>query len=185
MMAVVLGGGPTVWEDLVKATAIRVPDCVIATNDAGAYYPGHIHHWVTLHSEKMPKWWDDRLRAGHPPPDEVWFHAPSAKFVLPHRTTSDWGGSSGLLATKLALELGYDKIVLCGIPMEDGPHFHTETRMVGTGRYWRAWEENASQLADKVRSYVGRTAQLLGKPDEVWLEERKDADGAQGSTRLG
>jgi len=131
----------------------------------------------------MAAWWDQRLRAGLPPPGQVWFHRAAYKeFLLPHQFTEEWGGSSGLLATKVALELGCDRIVLCGVPMESTPHFHIPLPLKGAGRYRRAWVERVGQLTGKVRSMSGWTAQFLGEPDEVWLlNKRKNADGAEGS----
>lgn len=183
MIAAILGGAEGVWQEIGALQHMVRPDIIIATNDAGAHYIGHIDHWVTLHPEKMAAWWDQRLRAGLPPPGQVWFHrAASREFVLPHLHTPEWGGSSGLFAVKVAMEIGCEKIILCGIPMEGTPHFHVPAPLKGVGRYRRAWEERVGQLAENVRSMSGWTAQLLGQPDEVWLRDtRKNADGAEGS----
>jgi len=158
-------------------------DCIIATNDAGVVYPGHLNHWVTLHPEKMPAWWDQRLRHRLEPPDKVWFHRESSEFILPHEVLPDWGGSSGLLATQVALKLGSKKIVLCGVPMESTQHFFSERKLLGVTRYREGWVNYLSELTERVRSMSGWTAQLLGEPDDVWLKTQgENADGAQSST---
>lgn len=182
MTTVVLGGAPSVWDELSDLMQMTRVDCVVATNEAGAYCALRVNHWVTLHHEKMKDWWDLRMRNGYSPPDKVWFHAPSRHFVLPHESTGEWGGSSGLFGVKIALELGHKRIVVCGMPLIDGPHFHTEQKMTGCKRYRRAWEAHVEELAPFVRSMSGWTKELLGEPDEFWLTTQgENADGAQGS----
>lgn len=89
-----------------------------------------------------------------------------------------WGGhgTSGLGAVLVGLGLGYDQIVLCGMPLDDGPH--------NGEPHWRAcrfkskeaagsvdddrdghWKR-AIQLAfdGKVKSMSGRTKNWLGSP---------------------
>lgn len=89
-----------------------------------------------------------------------------------------WGGhgTSGLGAVLVGLGLGYDRIVLCGLPLDDGPHNGEPP--------WRktafATSEAAGSVTDdrdshwkraielgfdkKVRSMSGRTRAWLGAP---------------------
>lgn len=177
-LAVILGGARSVWEDLDRLKALRVPDIVIATNDAGAHYTGEVHHWVSLHFEKMPEWIADRAQRNLPPAHRYWFHegAGSSRFTLPapHDRLDDWGGSSGLFAVRVALTLAASRVVLAGVPMdaEDG-HFFDHKRWEFAGRYRQAWTRRQVEIAPFVRSMSGWTAGLLGEPSEAWLNNKE------------
>lgn len=98
-----------------------------------------------------------------------------AKWIWP------WGGhgTSALGATVIGIALGYDKIVLCGVPLDDGPHngephwrkcaFATseaagpkDAGFNGMDRHWK----RAIELGfdGKVKSMSGRTKAWLGEP---------------------
>lgn len=179
MLGVILGGARSVWEDLDNLCALRKPDVIIATNDAGAYYSGPVHHWVTLHYEKLPRWKADRAARELPPAECYWVHEGatiprSAPFDSQTRTVADLGGSSGLFGVKVGATLGLRKIVLAGVPMEpeDG-HFFDHKRWEFATRYRQAWTRHHQEFAPIVRSMSGWTAALFGKPDEVWLQTKE------------
>lgn len=83
-------------------------------------------------------------------------------------------GTSGLGAALVATALGYRRIVLCGIPLDDGPHngepswrktgFASSEAAGGvrTDRnvYW--WKAREMAFENKVRSMSGRTKTWLG-----------------------
>lgn len=85
------------------------------------------------------------------------------------------GATSGLGAALIGFALGYDQIVLCGIPLDDGPHngeppwrkcrFTAEAANSGDSGINRHWKM-ARDLAFKgrVRSMSGRTRGWLGEP---------------------
>ena len=88
-----------------------------------------------------------------------------------------WGGfgTSALGACIVAVGLGYDRIVLCGIPLDESPHngeppwrrtgFRTEAAdSVGAGinRYWQRARDLAFE--GKIKSMSGRTRDWLGEP---------------------
>ena len=109
------------------------------------------------------------------------FNAPQQTHSITQGCKWTWpfGGhaTSGFGATLVAVGLGYDKIVLCGMPLNDGHHngeppwrqtqFTNEAAdTVGTGmnKYW----EHGKKLAfeNKVRSMSGRTRDWLGDAKE-------------------
>jgi hypothetical protein len=90
-----------------------------------------------------------------------------------------WGGhaTSGLGAALVGIGLGYDEIVLCGIPLEDGPHngeppwrrtaFTREAAgsvETGENSHWKAARKLAFE--GRVTSMSGRTRKWLGAPLE-------------------
>lgn len=165
--ALVLGGARTVWDDADRALDMAEFDAVLAVNDIGAHWSGKIHHWCTLHCEKLPAWEADRRARGHPGGYVRWGHKADQRV---DRHTSDWRGSSGLFAAKVALELGYERIVLAGVPMAAGEaHFFDGGAWTPAGRYLSAWNQHRADLAGRVRSMGGWSAELLGVPDDGWL----------------
>lgn len=180
----ILGGAASVWADFAAACEIAHPHLVIATNDAGALAES-VDHWCTLHPEKFQEWSSQRSSAGLAPAGAIWFHKEQRASLqgtgyVEHKITEDWGGSSGLFAVKVALELGVDKIILCGVPMTaQGAHFFDDAEWRWSGRYQTGWTNHLPDIADKVRSVSGWTEQLLGRPDRVWLNRKDNASGDQ------
>lgn len=86
-----------------------------------------------------------------------------AKF-LPHQFVS---GSSGLFAVKVALiDLGYEDVVLCGVPMTATPHFDDNVPWPEVDLFKLGWEQALPQIDGRVRSMSGWTRELLGAPNE-------------------
>ena len=165
--ALVLGGAKSVWQDAERALEMAEFDAVIATNDAGARWSGRLDHWCTLHREKLPRWEKERRLRGYPGGYVRWGHAADKRV---DRVTTDWRGSSGLFAVKVAIELGYSRIVLAGVPMAaDGAHFFSDEAWTAARGYLSAWNVRAKEMAGRVRSMSGWTARLLGEVDERWL----------------
>lgn len=109
----------------------------------------------------------------------------SGEFGAPQNTHScndgakwrwPWGGhgTSGLGAALVGVGLGYEKIVLCGLPLDDGPHngephwrkcrFATSeaagSKDGGPDSHWKRARDEG--FDGKVRSMSGRTKDWLG-----------------------
>lgn len=171
MKAVVLGGAPSVWSDLEQTLAIITPDLVIGTNHAARDYAGHVDHWVSFHAELLPRWIAQREAEGRTPASALWTVERPLKVDLELRKAANWGGSSGLLAVTVGLLLGCDRIALCGVPLDIRVgHYDNAKPWTEGGAYRKAWITHKPEMAGKVRSFSGWTAELLGKPTKEWLE---------------
>lgn len=89
--------------------------------------------------------------------------------------------SSGIFAAKVAIDDGFERIVLAGIPMtKEAGHFLPKTKNVNGEIRSTIWNQRQNFmpgfeiakkfLIGKVRSMSGYTAQVLGTPDRAWLE---------------
>lgn len=174
--ALVLGGAACVWSDVEAALNLGEFDGVIGCNDIGIVWPGAMDAWVSLHSMNFPAWSARRGREGRPPHRHIIGHAeagPTAPVDL--RTEyrfpgQDRSGSSGLFALKVALvDLGFDKAVLCGVPMDARPHFFDGKAWDACADHRKGWEQARPAILDRARSMSGWTAKLLGTPDTIWL----------------
>lgn len=171
--ALVLGGADCLWDD-VEAVEQLIgkpwPGPVVACNEAGAHWPRRLHHWATFHPENFAQWETLRRQLGHPPGYVRWSNRNVPEQA--DRLVQDWGGgSSGLIAVNVAMDMGW-RSVLCGVPLEERPHFHDRD----DGRPWKyanvhikRWERNQQKLQGKVKSMSGATRQLLGAPTAQWL----------------
>jgi hypothetical protein len=169
----VIGGAACVWEDVEAALSLSEFDGVIACNDAGADWAGKLDAWVSLHPEKFPVWQRKREANGYARAALHIGHKidPSVDRVVDYRWPGMKGsGSSGLYAAKVALELGFDRIVLCGVPMEAAQaHYFDRKTWNAVQGFKPAWLTARPHIANAVRSMSGWSAQFVGKPSENWL----------------
>lgn len=172
-VAFILGSALCLHDDFKAALSSFQPSSIIAVNEAGRDYEGVLDHWVSMHPPLLIKWieerrdWDVPLFTG-----TVWTprHITLPKGLIASRAES-WGGSSGLLAVTVALGLGFEKIILCGVPMERlGAHYFNKDRPWNdAGIYKASWKRNLDKIAPTVRSMSGWTKELLGAPSLEWV----------------
>ena len=102
-------------------------------------------------------------------------HAHSISEGAKNRWPFGGHGTSGLGACLVGLGLGYDKIVLCGVPLDNGPHngepswrrctFTREASSTadnGPNNHWRRARDLI--FRGRVKSMSGRTREWLGEP---------------------
>lgn len=164
-IAVVLGGAARAFDELSRASQIQPVRYLVAVNDAACHYPGRLDAFVTLHPEKLSGWLGARRTAGLPEPATVIAHtaAPHVTEVVDYQWPGQTGsGSSGLFATKIALERTALPVVLCGVPMDaDRAHFFNDQPWDQVTQFRDAWVAMKPHLT-RVRSMSGWTAGLLG-----------------------
>lgn len=169
--ALVLGDAACVREDAEAALKLFKPTVVAAANNIGIEWPGHLDYWFTLHPGACIDWpgivdaTRRRVKAGRNKP-QIWAHKAAGGI---DRHTPDWGGSTGLLGCKGLIEMGFERIVLAGVPMNTTPHFYSNQPWRQVERYRQAWTRQLADLAPFVRSMSGWTQELLGAPDPDWL----------------
>lgn len=176
--ALALGGANCLHRDLIEyLTDHGNPDGVVACNEAGAEWPGELNAWVSLHPRYFEqKGWVAKREANGYPPCRRYFGHVGAKldgatvepvgYMLPGQEKT---ASSGIFAAKVALiDLGFDRVVLCGVPMDERPHFHgADNWTKGTrARDFRVQLEKVdSDVLARMRSMSGWTRDFLGGPD--------------------
>lgn len=175
-----LGSASCVWADVEAALDLGEFSGVVGCNDVGVHWPGVMDAWVSLHASQFRMWVERRRRRGLDPHNMLVGHAdergnPQPKAQVDLSTAyrfpgQDRSGSSGLFAGKVALDdLGFDKIVFCGVPMTATPHFTDAVAWSAAAEHRKGWQQSAPHLKDRARSMSGWTAELLGTPDEDWL----------------
>lgn len=177
-IVVCVGGAKCGPGDLAAARELlgSRPYALAACNDAGIDLPGPLRLWATLHPEKMGDWARRRTEAGHSL-DGTWLVGSEGgrKSHVHALIARGASGSSGLFVAKVArVDLGFSRVILCGIPMDAQPNRYRrlENGWRDFDRYRKGWHEAAADpgFAMHVRSMSGWTAELLGCPDAAWLD---------------
>ena len=176
MLAMVLGSGECLWDDVEAFRALHTkPGIIVACNDAVAHWPDRLTAACSLHPDKIAGWLRARERAGFAEPD--WAFADCASGAgfgydeTPYRFAGQTAsGSSGLFALKVALEdLGATRAVLCGVPMDTRAHFHVGGPWGGARRHQIGWRQALPAIAGRARSMSGWTRDMLGGPTQSWM----------------
>ena len=171
-IALILGGAPSVWEDLERAQALTAgrETIIVATNHAGRLYRGHIDGWATLHPEAFAAWRADRAARG--------LNTDYRAFMPRARGGVDAevrllcrSGSSGMYAAEVAvMAMGAAGAILCGVPIDAAAgHIHDPGDWEKAPLYRPAFVA-AKAEGFPVRSMSGWTRDLLGEPDAGWLD---------------
>lgn len=160
MKALICGGAACVWDDL-RAYGPH-SGIVLAVNDILAVYPHRVDHFASLHCEKLSRWSAEREKRGGNMDFVTWTRPEKGGA---DRLLSGWsGGSSGMFAVGVALDLGCTSVVLCGVPMTADPHFFGGAPWDACMIHREAWERRLPDMQGKVFSMSGWTQELLGAP---------------------
>lgn len=171
MIAICLGGAPSVWSDLKRAKALigGREHLIIACNHMGFLYPGHLDAWATLHPELLEDWRAKRGSAGFNTDYEAFIHArkPGARGEV---VKQGWYGSSGLYMAQVALgALACSGAILCGVPQDvDAGHITGAETWPYVDRYRPGFLQAKSDGAN-IRSMSGWSAGVFGEPNADWI----------------
>jgi hypothetical protein len=171
----VLGSANCLFDDVDRALDMAEFDGVVACKGAGLAWTGTLEAWVSLHPARLPDDIAERRRLGYPDAGRTYGHCPTSgvshdlPYLFDNCKTS---GSSGLFAVKVAMEeFGYDRLVLCGIPMQrEYGRLDNKQMWAGSRLFMRGWEEAMPHIKNSVRSMSGWTKALLGEPTPRWLD---------------
>lgn len=157
----------TVWNDYDKVRPWKGE--IMAVNDVGQHLHDRVRHWVTLHAEYAPGWMAFRRGHLYGSGDIPMWHGHKAKPGIDVVwEMAQLGGTSGLFAVFIGLLLGYDEIVLAGIPMNGAGHYF-DPHWYGSNFDDKAtklvWEWSKTNVFEgRVTSLSGWTKELLGAP---------------------
>lgn len=165
----VIGSASCVWDDLARYD-YQGHD-LMAVNDMMMHFPGRLDYGATCHPEKLPGW---TFFQGFEASKKSWPPMETHSHINYHAVNWYWpihrdGGTSGLFGVTVGLLMGYDQIVIAGIPCDDSPRFfdppNKNHQQFKRDTVLREWQEAAALLfKGKVKSLSGRTKELLGEP---------------------
>jgi hypothetical protein len=171
MIALILGGAPSVWADLAEAQALLGRrHIIVAANLAGIHHKGPLHAWASLHPDLFTEW---RAQRKGPAADRYFAPAGPRTPGWADQVEERWPGSSGLYAAQVSLlEMGASGAVLCGIPMERSAGHFTDpgAAWADTADYQRAFASALPEIGGRVRSMGGWTQDMFGRPTTAWID---------------
>lgn len=170
-IAIVVGGATNVFDDIARTRDLLNGHKAewFVVNDMIPMFEGECIV-ATLHPTRIKAWIDERAKKGHPKPKAVWCNIRDDRTKLITNIIEDWRGSSGMYAARVALHLGYDRIILCGVPMDPKMgNVRGTQKWDGQGQFVGGWIDHHNDLAPYVRSWSGWTKQRLGAPDGAFL----------------
>ena len=169
----VLGSANCLRDDIATALRLSEFEGVVAAKHAGIEWSGELDAWVSLHPDRWVPLIAERRELGYPPSSRLFGHISvegvcegvNYKFNGQRRS-----GSSGLFAAKVAIDLGFDRLVLCGIPLEkEKGRIDGKDHWNGAYSFRQGFLEAIPTLAGRARSMSGWTQVILGTPTSEWL----------------
>ena len=169
----IVGDGPTAYDDLEAWWDMEIPHHTLCVSFVARWFPCDFEYFYTWHGEdygqvRWPQTWFLRHLKCH----KMSFNpGPLIDEVVRLRDTN---GSSGLQAVWVGRHhLGYDKIVLAGMPMTNVLGLTKDHNNPNPGTYqdgfFNSWVQHANTLKGFVRSFSGNTMKLLGYPDKEFF----------------
>lgn len=181
--ALVIGCASCVWDDVKAAEAMIKFDEFYCVKMAGIVWNSPHFIWATLHPEFMDdyegqrraKFGDlcGRYEIVAPLAIEVGTHGAEGRIA--RRVSYRWPGmtssaSSGIYGAKIALDDGYERVVLAGVPLEtQANHFIRGKPWFQRDSFTAGFNVAMKFLRGKVRSMSGYTREVLGEPTPDWL----------------
>lgn len=165
------------WADYIEVREQGIKSDIMAVNDVGMYCQIPLQHWVSHHTANLVLW--RKLLHNHAMDFNGLMHANDNKGQADH--VIDWhmnnpGAYSGLFAAQVGLCLGYQQIILCGVPQDDSGRFFdppwvtklTHGSDQTSKRSFKQTVQSNPEFKRCVRSMSGWTRELLGGSfDEV------------------
>jgi hypothetical protein len=164
----IVGSGRTVWQDLELIIDSEDRD-VMCLNDMIMHYPYRYQYAFSNDARMLPAW----VAARRPR------YAMENGDVTMHSVHEDWHGKvtkwpfpghgyTGLNACYVGLGMGYNDIILAGVPSDDSGHYFDPPYLQYTQAYQKSkkyWLNAIPLFEGKIKSVSGMTAEWLGEPD--------------------
>jgi hypothetical protein len=147
----------------------------LAVNNAALILALDADGFCTLHPEMAAGMLSTALPMGHPYVP-VHGHVDHLDISIPWPFRSH-RGTSGLFGAKVAAAMGFDRIVLAGLPFDHSGHYYEppwfKVTLDNYGHNPRDvgyWMEFRALFGDRVRSLSGNTAEWFGRPTREWFD---------------
>lgn len=194
----ILAGGSNVWEDIHCTGQYQGAD-VMCINKICMDFKGTVHHVAGAHPEWFEGFLHERCHPSHQDLNRPLFHSDyttnesTSKYLAPKQDLTNivdycWSGlgnqvaSSGMLGILIAVCMGYEKIILCGMPLDFitynhyyDPPWHkipidnmTQVIIKASLNYC---QESLPEVMKRVRSFSGQTLLTFGAPSLEWWND--------------
>jgi len=136
---------------------------VMCLNDMIMHFPGEVTHAYSNDHHSLNEWVNARRpRTKKDFPNAISIH--TCQVGKSNQTIWPWPGhgTSGLNAVYTGLALGYEEIILAGVPMSgEGHYFDPDWKKTNYQNLDRYWVNAKKMFNGKVKSLSGRTKEIL------------------------
>ena len=181
----ITGDGQTLHDEVREFESWGVPHDLYATNRSLIWHNRQVDHWAAIDIEEG-YWFAENITFNVMPKKNVMRHTigeiPNAYDIwweMDYPWENEYQrrvfvGNTGYFAVLTALAMGYKKIVLAGMPLDNKPHWYEPDSEIGpnwNGLTYIQWMDFAMKVpeAKQVHSMGGYSAFILGKADKEWM----------------
>jgi hypothetical protein len=178
----ITGDAWSLFADIAKFDEFGVPYDLFCVNRSIRAMKKPVKHWAAIDTEESV-WLSQYLTPELVPESGLlrhtigWCQGFNVCWKVDDRPEGTefllWAGSTSYFAILAAIYMGYEKIVLAGIPMDCKHHWYEEEGTKGPswkGQVFHTWIDFArTEPAKKVKSISGYTEFILGAPTKEWL----------------
>jgi hypothetical protein len=171
MNLIIVSTGRCVWEDVEKIRdQIKTSD-VMAVNYMVPFWPRRLKYAVSIHSDFLLKLIDVRIQ-------DQYKNKPITYGVQKRDGLDHYGKfysgvirSSGMYAAAIGLFLGYEKIIMAGMPFDDSGYFFDPPNPLGTrkshdysytGHLKKSWGELRDKADGRIKVVSGNLVECFG-----------------------
>lgn len=178
----VISTGRCVWDDTEKAERVLVGSeyDTLALNHMIIHWPGFLDYAATWHSDAMQSLLDVRtyrkaknrpITYAPKPCEGIDFAVRLKEYGL------ETSGVTGAYGVAVGCHLGYEKVILAGLPYDDSGYFYhspsvRETKYKLNYPNNIAWNNLKAKFGNKIRAVSGNLVECFGELTEEWLREQ-------------
>ncbi len=178
----IVSSGRCAWDDIAKAKKMLGDTTydTLGVNHMVMFFPDQLDHAVSWHSDLLFKFVN--VRVYRKILNRPITYAPRQWEGIDNVGRFHDGDvvTSGMYAAYVGLHLGYDKIVLAGIPFDNTGHFYDppETKSMGFNYSYpqsKAWDKLRDNSGNKIRAVSGSLIKCFGELTGEWLSKEREA----------
>jgi hypothetical protein len=185
-LVLITGDGNTLKDDVREFESWGLPHDLYCTNRSLLFFERQIDHWAAIDIEESC-WFSQNVNQKVEPDKPILRHTigecPVAYDIwweMDYAWENDFQrrvfvGNTGYFAILTALNMGYEKVVLAGMPIDGNPHWYEPEEKEGpnwNGLTYRQWMDfkMKHEKAGQVKSLSGYSAFILGHATKEWAD---------------
>lgn len=176
----VTGDGLSLKEDVEKFESWDIPHDLFCCNRSLLFFQRPVNHWAAVDSEEcmwLAQYYNPdnghflRHSIGACGGFDVYWTAKGTQTEFGRRL---WIGNTGYFAILCAIGMGYEKIIVAGMPLDRERHWYDPEGTEGPiwlGDTYTIWLDFRTKCLNsyKARSLSGYSAAILGEAKKEWL----------------
>ncbi len=158
---IVVASAKCAWDDMEAALDIAPSAEIMAVNDIGMHIPNSIKHWYSNDVKMLVNWYNARRPTYN---RDIFLHSNFDGREGVRHWPDMVAGNSSVNAVCVGLELGYDRVYLCGAPLDDTGHYfdpHWIKTSYNNDCEFDEWRRRSVLFAGRVFSMSGKTREIL------------------------